>query len=500
MTFDDIEIDIANYELRRSGEVVAVEPKVFDVIRFLAENANRLITKDELIQEIWDGRIVSDAALSTAIKSARRAMGETDVRESRIKTVRGRGFRLNLPGQDVLSEDASDQMRTAPEATEPTFVDPTFVVLEPHGYAAADKADEIRRFFSRSVARIPFISVVAPIVAKRLKDEALSELAHSLGYGFAFDVGGRSEGNQARLDCLLFETTGGRTVWAYETPAFAPEDGLGDALLDIATRLSPQLVRAIHDALSVDGNDPRALTMRGLGTMALRGWNRHAFEDAEATLARALSLDGNISHAHAGISLVLALGQQAGLSDPDEAQRLRAISHADRAIELDGMSPAVLGLAGCALCDAGQSMRGKSILERALSIDDGNPQAMAALGTQLFREGELGKGIEYLLRAIRFAPQDNTIAVWGSVLALALLRKGDVDGALKEARRAVAADDRTHLSRVALAAIHAARGELDLAKNAWLDSRRVTPNLDEVMAAAVIGPRAAAQIAGLADG
>ena len=53
MTFDDIEIDLERYELRRGGEVVSVEPKIFDLIRFLAENANRLITKDELIQEIW---------------------------------------------------------------------------------------------------------------------------------------------------------------------------------------------------------------------------------------------------------------------------------------------------------------------------------------------------------------------------------------------------------------------------------------------------------------
>ena len=91
MKFDDIEIDTDRYELRLAGKPVTVEPKVFDLIRFFAENPNRLISKDELIENIWDGRIVSDAALSTAIKSARRAMGETDVRDSRIRTVRGRG-------------------------------------------------------------------------------------------------------------------------------------------------------------------------------------------------------------------------------------------------------------------------------------------------------------------------------------------------------------------------------------------------------------------------
>ena len=74
MTFDDVEIDLARYELRRAGARVPVEPKVFDLIAYLAGNANRLISKDEMIEHVWSGRIVSDAALSSAIKSARAAL------------------------------------------------------------------------------------------------------------------------------------------------------------------------------------------------------------------------------------------------------------------------------------------------------------------------------------------------------------------------------------------------------------------------------------------
>jgi len=85
-------------------------------------------------------------------------------------------------------------------------------------------------------------------------------------------------------------------------------------------------------------------------------------------------------------------------------------------------------------------------------------------------------------------------------LALGFLRQGDLDLALQEGRKAVAADDNTHLSRVVLAAIHAARGEKDQARDAWLDSQRVTPGLDEAAAAAVIGRKAAAQVARLVGG
>ena len=70
MNFDDVEIDGERYELRRAGEKVAVEPKVFDLILFLAGNPNRLITKDELIENVWQGRIVSDASLSSASRTS----------------------------------------------------------------------------------------------------------------------------------------------------------------------------------------------------------------------------------------------------------------------------------------------------------------------------------------------------------------------------------------------------------------------------------------------
>lgn len=126
MTFDDIEIDLERFELRKAGAPVAIEPKVFDLIRYLAGNANKLVSKDDLIENVWQGRIVSDAALSSAIKSARRAMGETDLASSRIKTVRGRGFRMVLP--EVSTEWPAAQ----PEA-KVIFTQPSLAVLAPKG-------------------------------------------------------------------------------------------------------------------------------------------------------------------------------------------------------------------------------------------------------------------------------------------------------------------------------------------------------------------------------
>jgi adenylate cyclase len=92
--FTDFEIDLARQELRRAGATVHIEPQVFDLLVHLIRNRNRIVGKDELIDAIWQGRIVSDASLSSRISAARRALGDSGNDQSFIRTVYKRGFRF----------------------------------------------------------------------------------------------------------------------------------------------------------------------------------------------------------------------------------------------------------------------------------------------------------------------------------------------------------------------------------------------------------------------
>ena len=94
---DDIEINVETREIWRQGGRVSAEPQVFDLLLFLLENRHRMVGKDELIDTIWDGRAISDAALSSCIKAARRALGDNGQRQRMIRTVHGRGFRFVGP-------------------------------------------------------------------------------------------------------------------------------------------------------------------------------------------------------------------------------------------------------------------------------------------------------------------------------------------------------------------------------------------------------------------
>ena len=90
--FDDIEVDADRFELRRQGEACHVEPQVFDLMLHFIRNPNRIISRDEVIEAVWQGRIVSEATISSAIKSARRALGDDGDSQKYLRTVRGRGF------------------------------------------------------------------------------------------------------------------------------------------------------------------------------------------------------------------------------------------------------------------------------------------------------------------------------------------------------------------------------------------------------------------------
>src|SRR5215510_13490048 len=92
--FAEYEIDLSQQELRRLGEFVHIEPQVFDLIVHLVRNHDRIVSKDELIETIWNGRIISEAALSSRINGARRALGDNGNDQVFIRTLHKRGFRF----------------------------------------------------------------------------------------------------------------------------------------------------------------------------------------------------------------------------------------------------------------------------------------------------------------------------------------------------------------------------------------------------------------------
>ncbi|MHA1188930.1 MAG: alpha/beta fold hydrolase [Alphaproteobacteria bacterium] len=106
--FTEFVLDQQVAELRRNSKIVAVEPQVFDLIVYLAENPGKIVSRDDLIANVWQGRIVSDAAISTRINAARKALGDDGTRQAVIKTIQRRGFRF-LPEVEISSEPVGEE-------------------------------------------------------------------------------------------------------------------------------------------------------------------------------------------------------------------------------------------------------------------------------------------------------------------------------------------------------------------------------------------------------
>jgi DNA-binding winged helix-turn-helix (wHTH) protein len=97
ISFADCLLDTERRELRRSNQLVAVEPQVFDVLIYLVENRDRVVSKDDLISSVWNGRIVSESTLTSRINAARKAIGDTGEKQSLIRTVARKGVRFVAP-------------------------------------------------------------------------------------------------------------------------------------------------------------------------------------------------------------------------------------------------------------------------------------------------------------------------------------------------------------------------------------------------------------------
>ena len=117
--FDGYELDTRLYELRKDGLPRSVERQVFDVLAYLVEHRDRVVTKAELFDEVWGSRFISDATLSSRIMAARRAIGDSGKEQRLIRTVQGRGFRFNgevraVPAHPREQPDAETPRRAVP--------------------------------------------------------------------------------------------------------------------------------------------------------------------------------------------------------------------------------------------------------------------------------------------------------------------------------------------------------------------------------------------------
>ena len=423
--FGDFELDLAKVELRAQGAVCPLEPQVFALLALLVENRERLVSRDEIIEKVWDGRIVSDAAVASRIKSARRALGDDGKAQRFIKTKHRQGFRFVAEVRAVrgagtigaASEGQDDAGRAEQAAARPQApvsrpsiaVLPFRLVGDAGPFAAV--ADALPDELIIDLARVRWLFVTARGSSFRLRasDTDMSEIGRLLGVRYC--ISGTVELAHRRLGVAveLVDTRDGGVVWADRF------DGSIDDVHRFREEIRSKILASLeiqiplHEAalarLTVTENLD-AWSAYHLGLQHMYRFNRRDNAAASALFQQAVARDPGFARAHAGLSFVHF--QTAFMRHTDDVAREIGLARqfAVRGLELDEMDPFVNFTMGRTFWLVGDLEGGMPWLERATTLSPNYAQGIYA---RAWTETLAGKGIEgrdHVDLAMRLSPID----------------------------------------------------------------------------------------------
>lgn len=481
LSFDEFVVDTQAFELSRDGSPVPVEPRVFDLLVALASNPEHVFSRDELIATVWKGRTVSDATISTCVKEARRALGDSGTDPKYIQTVRGRGFKFS----------------GAVNAAAPTLAQSRAARVHLWNFdCISDDADVIRASqmlatnLATLLSRVPLLKVSV--------DSAAEETAPALGelraVGVAWGVRGvvQVAGDQVTVNVQLLDAASGEQIWA----ELFPLDGavtVERCVARIVSKLEPQLLLAmLRWASKGESQTAPELFLKAYAILALKGWNPTSFGEAIALLRQSVEIDPRFALAHGLLSLLLGFGARVGVDSG--SARDDTLEAAQTALDLDNMDSTVLGFVGCSLADVGETDRGEALLRNAVELNPANAQALVALGSVKLARREVEQAIDLLEQGMELSPLDSRLSVWGAFLAVAHLLARDPQSAAEAAATACQRHDGTYLPRVALAAARLMLGDPVAARSALEDALRINPQLDSAQMAALVGGKLTGQL------
>ncbi len=304
LTFGEFQLDTDRFELRRNGQLRKVEPKVFDLMAHFARNPGRVFSREELIASVWRGRVVSDETVSTCIKSARKALGDSGVTQRYIKTVRGRGFQFAADvEQDDARADSVSETRTANAArrggTGPSLLVVPFRTLS-DGPDTARLADGVSSDLGTILTRIPLLRLSSQSARYSDRDVTPSarEIHEEVGVDYVLEGALDERDGGYRINVQLSDAKSGFRLWAEQFTVPGTADAARDQIVTaVIAKLEPQLHRAIYNTVRATHGEPNAreLFLEASSILALKGWHAASFTAAAELLRRSRKLDPNFA-------------------------------------------------------------------------------------------------------------------------------------------------------------------------------------------------------------
>jgi TolB-like protein/Flp pilus assembly protein TadD len=504
--FEDYSLDAQRRELRCGPDLIAIEPQVFDLLQYLIVNRGRVVSKDDLIAAVWNGRIVSDSTLTTRINAVRCAVGDSGIQQRLIRTFSRKGIRFvgdllaEMPAVDSYAGGltrSQDMAEAGPSPATSSVSDaegrvpalsgrPSVAVL-PFEAMGGDAeldcfADGVTEDIITGLSRIKALWVIASTTMFTYKGRAVGvrSIGKDLGVQYVLHGRVRKAEGRLRMTAQLIETETRHPIWATKI------DRASAGLFELQDDFAQCVVASAHVQLIVsEGRAAHCKTKpsSGVGDLLARSRERlyqataDGLKDLVSLAEKALLLDP--ANGEACRLLAAGIWHQAyrGFIPWDEATADRVMLFAQRAVIAEDADEYAHWMLGLAHLMARQHDRAVLSLRSALDINPSFSLAYGTLGTVLAWGGKSDESIANNELALRINPSDPLNPHRRFGLALAHYLASRYDNALENAALAVELRPDWWLGLIMYTASLAQIGRLEEARMACGDLRRAKPDM-----------------------
>ncbi|MFK0088660.1 winged helix-turn-helix domain-containing protein [Pseudomonas sp. NPDC090755] len=490
--FEDYLLDQERRELTWRGQVVSIGPQVFDLLQLLIEQRERVVSKDELLEAVWSGRIVSESTVTSHINAVRKAVGDTGEEQRLVRTVARKGYRF--VGQ-ITSVDSEPAEADGPDIVEPkptpaTLVlpdKPSITVLPFHnlsGDAEQDYfADGIVEDIITALSRLRWLFVIARNSSFTYKGRAVDVqgVGQELGVRYVLEGSVRKSGNKVRITGQLIDASRGTHLWAERF------EGELDDIFDLQDRIAESVVGAIAPQLEraeierakckpTDSLDAYDYYLRG--TAKLHQGTHAAIDEALALFYRAIELDPEYASAYGMAAWCHFWRKINGWMSDRPGETAEGARLARLAVELGRDDAVALTRGGHALAHlVGDVDSGIALLDRARLLNPNLAPAWFLGGILRALRGETEAAIDNLNHAVRLSPLDPEMFRMQVGMALSNFFAGRFDIAASWAEKALGNLPSLLPATAVLTASYALGGHMDKAQQTLERLRAMDPGL-----------------------
>jgi TolB-like protein/Flp pilus assembly protein TadD len=489
--FNDFALDTDLRDLRRGAELVSVAPQVFDLLEYLIRNRHRVVTKDDLLAAIWDGRAVSDSALSTRINAARCAINDTGEDQTLIRTLPRKGLRFIGSVREekaALSQALGETTTTLHPGPTLALPDKPSIAVLPFANMSGDSeqdyfADGIAEEIITALSRCSWLFVIARNSSFTYKGKAVDvrQVGRELGVRYVLEGSVRRGGDRLRFTGQLIDATSGGHIWADRF-----EGNAGD-VFDLQDRFTESVVAAIEPTLQLaeiarlkhkpaSNLDAYDLLLRA--QQCEYEFRQESHAAALRYLQRALAIDPTYAPAMALAALCHAERRDQGWMKDAQVEASEGLSLASRAIELGRDDANIFWMAGYAILRFEMDQaRARQLVHHSLELNPNSAVASALAGEIDANLGNTKEALKLLVRAARLSPRDPRGWLITSKMAWAYFVDGQLDEAVSAAKKVLNQNPRSAYALRFLAASLAQQGRLHDAAVAVRGVLNVEPQL-----------------------